>query len=400
MKNRCRILFGLAILVLGCGRTNAQSWRAAAKFPGNTRDGAIEFAIGDNIYFGAGEGKDFWQFDTKTNIWKQKANIPGVKVDREFAAAFAIGGKGYVGLGVDSGTILHDMWEYDPQLDKWTRKADYPIAGRDAVLAFSVGDKGYIGGGSDEKFIHSEFYEFDPTSNKWSMIGSLPMGAVAFASAFVVDSKAFVTGGDLGTGNGQLTDLYSFDPATASWELLASFPGAARQAAVSFAIAGKGYLGLGQADYSKVFSDFYSYDPASDKWEKVSADLPIAPGRAWASAVALGGNAYIGGGWDLAANFFNDWWKFDATGSAKVARISETATGTAFPNPVKSLFRLNLATSDISPDFILVNPLGEQVSGLRSISEGLFDASALPSGEYFLHLRHDSSSSVTKIMKE
>ena len=122
---RMRTCYILLVLLVATG-VRAQSWNKGTAFPGSTRDGAVEFAIGDKVYFGAGEGKDFWEYDTKADTWTRKADIPNVKSDREFGVGFCIGTKGYIGMGSDNGTPLADLWEFDPATNKWTRKADYP----------------------------------------------------------------------------------------------------------------------------------------------------------------------------------------------------------------------------------------------------------------------------------
>ena len=59
------------------------------------------------------------------NSWVMKNDFIGFK--REQAFAFSIGNKGYVGTGVDtSETVMNDFWEYDPEFDSWTQRANVP----------------------------------------------------------------------------------------------------------------------------------------------------------------------------------------------------------------------------------------------------------------------------------
>ncbi len=374
----------------------AQRWQQAASCPGPTRDGAITFAIGDKAYFGAGESKDFYEYNSTTDTWTKKANIPGVSINREFGIGFSIGNKGYVGFGVDNGALKKDLWEYDPSTDKWTKKADF-IAGLDALFCFTMGGKVYVGGGTDNNYIYGEFYSYDPVINEWDSLGDLPMGAVAFASTFVIGSKAYVTGGDLGTGNGELGDLYEYTPETNSWKTLAAFPTTARQTMVGFAINGKGYVGLGQSQYKDVFADFYSYDPMTNSWTDVSGDFPISPGRAWASAIAIGDKAYIGAGWDFGSKFYNDWWKYDPSPTAIVEKTPATNQLSIYPNPVADRFMLN--GSFTSGMVKVIDVLGREVCSSAITSGKGYDVSNLTKGEYLVKVESEGKTSTFKLVK-
>lgn len=56
--------------------------------------------------------------------WTKKADFAGL--GREHPVGFAIGGNGYIGTGRDmTGTNHKDFWQYNPQLNIWTQKADF-----------------------------------------------------------------------------------------------------------------------------------------------------------------------------------------------------------------------------------------------------------------------------------
>jgi hypothetical protein len=54
---------------------------------------------------------DFWEFEPQTNGWTRKAQYSGTA--RRYAVGFAIGNKGYAGTGND-GVYRNDFWEYTP----------------------------------------------------------------------------------------------------------------------------------------------------------------------------------------------------------------------------------------------------------------------------------------------
>ena len=99
--------------------------------------------------------------------WTQKANLVGG--GREYAAGFAIGNKGYIGAG----TGYNDFWEYDPATNTWTQKANFAGGTRLGPTGFSIGNKGYIGTGYYKNnalvtFYYKDFWEFDPNTNIWT----------------------------------------------------------------------------------------------------------------------------------------------------------------------------------------------------------------------------------------
>lgn len=74
------------------------------------------------------------------------------------SAGFSIGGKGFIGLGID-GTNRKDFWEYDPVLNTWTQKADFGGTARIRAAGLSIGEKGYMGTGNDGTY-KVDFWEY------------------------------------------------------------------------------------------------------------------------------------------------------------------------------------------------------------------------------------------------
>jgi hypothetical protein len=66
--------------------------------------------------------RDFWEFNTTTGAWTQKADVGNVY--RQSAVGFSIGSKGYIGLGYASGGRT-DLLEYDPASNTWSGKASF-----------------------------------------------------------------------------------------------------------------------------------------------------------------------------------------------------------------------------------------------------------------------------------
>ena len=109
-----------AILFASGLTSRAQNtWTQKADFGINGREGAVGFSIGSKGYIGTGVFydntdnyyKDFWEYDPDTDIWTQKADFGGTA--RKFGVGFCIEGKGYLGTGWD-GNFCKDVWKYTP----------------------------------------------------------------------------------------------------------------------------------------------------------------------------------------------------------------------------------------------------------------------------------------------
>ncbi|MFN8134481.1 MAG: T9SS type A sorting domain-containing protein [Bacteroidales bacterium] len=254
---------------------------------GTTSDsvyGAVAFSIGNKGYMGTGYSKkrliSFWEYDPNTDTWSQKANFSGTA--RVFASGFSIGNKGYVGCGDDNNTAnLHgskDFWQYDPALNQWNKKSDFGGVPRRGAVGFSIGNKGYLGAGRIDEpkqgapaydFKFKDFWEYDPVADKWTQKEDI--------------------GGTLGK--------------------VIAFP-------AGFAIGNKGYVGTGH-DLTSYIKDFWEFDPTyvdpgtnenTGKWYR-KADFP-GTARYGAVGMGIGEFGYIGTGM-IPGGLANDLWEYD-----------------------------------------------------------------------------------------
>ena len=98
----------------------------------------LSFVIGTKGYvFGGFDNynclADLWEYDSESGSWTEKASP--IATDPDFiprcsSAAFALDGKGYIGLGADGEKNLDDFWMYDPAADSWTQKASFTEGGQ------------------------------------------------------------------------------------------------------------------------------------------------------------------------------------------------------------------------------------------------------------------------------
>ena len=385
--------------------SQSQTWKKIAAMPGDGRDAGITFTIGDSIYAGGGSGgKDFYKYDQQSNKWTKKADIPGVTLNRGFAIGFSINGKGYVGTGTDQNVsvLKSDLWEYDPALNTWTQKADFPGGKRDGLGVFVINNKAYVGGGSDASFyVHQDFYEYDPATDTWTQKADLGSGYTVFPAMFSIDNYGYLT---CGAGQTEFNDLYRYDPSTDSWDSMSPFPeDSARQTCVAFVLGGKGYVGLGQRNYDTVFTALCSYDPVKDEWKKIT-DIP-GKGRAWAMTAVIGNNAYIGNGWDFGASFFSDWYAFSPTSaSVQNAPGKENSTLYCFPDPAPNTIQIGGMTSGLNYEISFSDMVGREIIHLsflsRSETSPTLDISGLRPGTYNVAITNGVKFTTTKFIKE
>ncbi|HXS35688.1 MAG TPA: kelch repeat-containing protein [Flavipsychrobacter sp.] len=385
-RHRKGFLFILALMLITTSAI-AQTWTAKANVP-SPRDASVTFTINNKVYLGGGAGnKDFWQYDPAADTWTKLADIPGTTTARGFAVGFAISGKGYIGLGADTGIydVKRDLWQYDPDANTWTQMADLPAPSRDGAFSFVIGDKAYVGGGNDSAgYLYRDFYEYDPSSNTWTSKSLIPE-YIIFPFAFSINGEGYISSGAVDT---EVTNTYQYDPSTDMWTSKASFPGTPRQAGSAFVLNNIAYCGLGMSSYTTPYKDFYTYDPVADTWTLLGNFA--GPASAWTTAVTYNNTAYVGTGWDFGSSFFTDWYAF--TVPTAVSQLSaDNKQIICYPNP--STGTIHVQTKANESMVTLYNIIGEKVLSEKLPEDGNINASNLPSGQYLLELTNNMQSS-------
>lgn len=197
---------------------SSNSWLQKTNYPGGGSYTTTSFVIQGKGYVGTGATitlfetvyKDFWEYDPLADTWTQKADYGGVK--RRHAMSFAIGCKGYLGCGWDQSAFswYKDIWEYVPQTNTWTQKADFPFVSEGGA-GFAIGNKGYIGLGESSVGLSNQFNEYNPATNTWSAIPNFPGVARNRTAWFVIDSIGYVGTGGANSGT---NDFYKYSPAS------------------------------------------------------------------------------------------------------------------------------------------------------------------------------------------
>jgi len=294
-------------------------WTQLNDFPGTARASATSFVVGDKAFicFGRsgwkGDGflKELWEYDSQTDIWTRKSDYPGPA--RVKAVAGVIGTKAYIGMGsigvYDESKLFNDFWEYDTQTDTWSQKASFPGEGRNDmfctavngaiyttmgftvykrsdetwrydpqsdiwtqmpknpynasnIAGFTIGNSFYVGTGF-RGYNMDIFYRFQTDIQKWTRMADLPDPRM-LSNGVAVNDKGYILLGRYWNGaqNGGrlLSDIVEYDPATNSWTKRGNFPGGARQNAVVFSIGEKGYVVMGEDDKERK-SDVWMFRP-------------------------------------------------------------------------------------------------------------------------------------------
>jgi len=293
---------------------NAQgAWTQKANF--SNLEGAVGFSIGTKGYVGTGWDSNgdwtniFWEWNQATNVWTQKAPLPGV--GRKWATGFSIGTKGYIGTGEDMGqNDLKDFWEWDQSSNTWMQKADFGGTPLKGASAFSIGAKGYIIASTSS----NNFWEWDQATNTWTSRADSP-SATLYGIAFSIGTKGY-----FGLGS-SLSDFYEWDQASDTWTQRAEYPGEAIHRAVGFSMSGKGYVGTGVTSGGICVTDFYEWDPALNVWTQM-ANFG-GTGRECGIGFSIGDKGYIGMGIN-SPSFLKDFWEFSTSNIVPTAWTQKT----------------------------------------------------------------------------
>ncbi|MGV8880499.1 MAG: hypothetical protein ACOH2A_15890 [Sphingobacteriaceae bacterium] len=157
-----------------------------------------------------------WEYSPESDCWTRKADFPGNVKDygATFAGAFGIAKFGYILSAGESPAL----WQLNPKLNQWTKKANFPGLGRKNAVGFTIGKNGYIGTGKrlvDGKNVFlKDFWQYNPETNQW--LKQADFGGVGNSNAFGIGTK---TKGYVKTGQSDPnelplhhTDFWEFDP--------------------------------------------------------------------------------------------------------------------------------------------------------------------------------------------
>jgi len=267
-----------------------------------------------------------WQYDPVGNSWTAKADLPaGIK---NFTFSFTIDTKAYIGLGAalpgDLMSMTKEVWEYDMTNNTWTRKNDFPGAGRVEPFSFSVNNFGYVGGGDATNANGSslkDFWKYNPQTDSWNRVANFPGNHSVGVSGLNIGNKGFVLEAGQGNptapvSNFTAINLWSYDASLDMWSQKTSFPANGRTiiSATMFSLGNKAFAAIGADDATDINGqlikkDFWEYDVATDKWiERVDVGGPV---RWFSSSFSIGNKGYVGlGNGNTISQNHTDFWQY------------------------------------------------------------------------------------------
>ncbi|MEK6477174.1 kelch repeat-containing protein [Catalinimonas sp. 4WD22] len=202
----------------------------------------------------------YFNLTTEQNPWQLVSTYPGKAI--YFHSGFTLNDKIYVGTGYTFSprTELNDFYEYNPQKNIWTKKANFKGHPRAMAIGLSTGGYGYIGLGeidTDQMMEFSDIWKYDVTTDQWSLIPELP-NADSYAKDFNVNDRAFII------NRGNLLELKNDQ-----WIQKNPIPSNVSYNTFLFSVNGKAYFTY---DF---YAGIYVYDTHTDSWDEINNPLYI-----------------------------------------------------------------------------------------------------------------------------
>jgi len=242
--------------------------------------GHVAPTVGNVIYM-LGNGNRNDAYDTLTNTWSTRTNVP---TNRGNLTAQAVGNLIYaIGGNPSSSTYSNANEAYDTATDTWATKAPVNTT-RSEISSGVVNGRIYVFGKDVNNTSVTLNEVYDPIANTWAAKANVPTSRYWRPAVAAVNGIIYVMGGG-GTAN------EAYDPGSDTWNTKAPVPLSYpyRNAAAAYdgiiSIVGWGYDPLNIHIW---------YIPASDTWGGAGQTIPT--GRGNASATVVNGVMYVIGG--------------------------------------------------------------------------------------------------------
>ncbi|MFL5789133.1 MAG: Kelch repeat-containing protein, partial [Flavisolibacter sp.] len=197
MNKKTIVFLVSACCIIGCSKSHIvtqevkANWYTMADFPADGRQNSIAFAIDGKGYVGLGRAngdyRDLWQYDPQWNSWTKKASYPGFDIPVTY---FIINTKAYI-LIKSRANEKSELWEYDPSTNRWNEKTDFPGKNIFYASSFSIGNKGYMVVASNGSTLKKDFWEYDPSKNKWKKRADFPGNPMDSPVGFTIEDKGY-----------------------------------------------------------------------------------------------------------------------------------------------------------------------------------------------------------------
>jgi N-acetylneuraminic acid mutarotase len=335
--------------------------------------------------------RKMYSYTPSQDDWDSELSIGGMNGDgleRGSASSFSINNKGYICLGQGAASAyLNDLWEYNPETQSWTQKANFVGTARKQAVSFAINNFGYVGTGQDATGLKKDFYKYDPLLNVWTQLNDFAGTARRQAVGFSMDGNGYVGTGDDGVLK---NDFWLYASLTDTWIQKATFPGTPRAGATGWGTFPTAYIATGEDVNFEFKKDVWEYNYFLNSWVQV-ADL-TGPARKNAVSFVIDGIGYLGTGYN--GVFLDDFYAY--YGILETEEIEDDFTSTAYPNPANELVYVQLDienTSDLSLQLFSITGTNvtSNITFITKEKTIALNISNLQPGNYYYELKDTKS---------
>lgn len=192
------------------------TWTSKAPFPGNASNDLAYAVVNGCLYTAMGftgiqRSNDTYKYDPVTDVWTKLEDCQGSYSATSF---FSIGQNFYVVSGYQ-GRNIRTAFRFDTQSEKWLTAPSLPD-GRMMSNGLAINDKGYVmlgrfwNGAENGGRLLSDIVEYDPLVNTWTKRGDFPGGALQNAMVLTIQGRGYIIMGE--NDSRLLSDVWSFKP--------------------------------------------------------------------------------------------------------------------------------------------------------------------------------------------
>lgn len=232
--------------------------------PGNAGQFPKAFSISDKGYAVLENG--FYEYDPNSNNWTKKADFPDNIVRNDYTFTMSFDQVGFIGFCYKN----QKLWSYNPNNDTWIRKADFPEDFTKTTnpvwgsFSFTTKDSGFLGV-SQTAYAINTFWEYKVDSDSWESKTPLPSDAYGSYACMVIDGEAYVgLGTNFEWGDDYVSnEIWKYDELSDSWKHFQNCP-TRMSVNASFGIGNKGYVLAGSTGYSNLLREVWEFNPGEN----------------------------------------------------------------------------------------------------------------------------------------
>lgn len=186
-------------------------------------DDADDDGLGDNWL----DESNSERYDAETDCWEYIRMLPE---NRTQHAGASLGGRLYIGGGLQRHRVLGTLWRYDPKLEAWEQLPDMLQPRADHVMLV-VGELLYVCGGwceepaAESRRLLAQIDRYDPVSGQWSVVTAIPTPKY-HAGIVAVETKIYIIGGFYSDSmfDRASSTIECYDIVTGEWTSLDRYP--------------------------------------------------------------------------------------------------------------------------------------------------------------------------------